>query len=157
MNNKEKKYFNMLFISTICLIVFFIISMVFAIKDIFNSQNINAYIFELLYAAFHLIVLGFAVILIIQSLKQGSFVIKGLMTEVNGKVANKKGQVIALVIASLSFIVFCYFSLVWMGVNLYCFNFPLILILLIVNVSVLCLVYGLFFFFYPIVIGAKRD
>ena len=59
--------------------------MVFAIKDIFNSQNINAYIFELLYAAFHLIVLGFAVILIIQSMKQGSFVIKGLMTEVNGK------------------------------------------------------------------------
>lgn len=157
MSSKEKKYFKTLCISTIGLVIIFIISMVFAIKDVFSSQNINAYIFELLYAAFHLILLGFAIILIIQAFKQGSFVIKGLMTEANGKVVNKKGQVIALVISSLSFVPFIYFVLVLVGVNLYYFNFPLILILLIVNVSLFCLVYGLFFFFYPMVIGAKKD
>ena len=86
MSSKEKKYFKTLCISTIGLVIIFIISMVFAIKDVFSSQNINAYIFELLYAAFHLILLGFAIILIIQAFKQGSFVIKGLMTEANGKV-----------------------------------------------------------------------
>ncbi len=63
--------------------------------------------------------LGFAIILIIQAFKQGSFVIKGLMTEANCKVANKKGQVIALVISSLSFVPFIYFALVLVGVNLY--------------------------------------
>ena len=86
--------------------------MVIGIKAVFDTQNINAYIFELLYAAFHLIVLGLAIGMIVIAIKNGSFFIKGLMTDNGGRIANKKGQIVALVLSSICLLICVYFTLV---------------------------------------------
>lgn len=153
---KEKKYLKSLALTTIALIILFIVSMVIGVKDVFATQNINEYIFELLYAAFHLIVLGIAIAMIVIAIKNGSFFIKGLMTDNGGKLANKKGQIVALVL-SIFCLLFClYFSLVLFGVDLPYFNFPMILILLCINVSLFVFVYGIYFFLYPILLIKKK-
>ena len=120
----EKKYLKSLAISTIALIIVFIVSMVIGIKAVFDTQNINAYIFELLYAAFHLIVLGLAIGMIVIAIKNGSFFIKGLMTDNGGRIANKKGQIVALVLSSICLLVCVYFTLVLFKIPLPYFNFP---------------------------------
>lgn len=152
----EKKYLKSLVLITISLTILFIISMVFGIIDVFKKQNINGYIFELLYAAFHLIVLGLAIVMIVIAIKHGSFFIKGLMTDNGGKFANKKGQIISLILSTLSLLFCLYFTLVLFGVPLPYFNFPMILILLCINVSLLVFVYGIYFFMYPILFTKKK-
>lgn len=152
MKKKERVYFQSLLIVTIFLTILFLVSMVYSINEIFENKSLNSCFFELVYSAFHLIVLGLAIILIIQALKGESFVIKGLMCEGNGKARNIVGQVIALVLAGLSFIGFIYFTLVFFKVPLPYFNFPTILILLIINVSLLLVVYGVYFYIYPFII-----
>jgi len=152
MKTKERIYFKSFLITTFILIILFLISLVYCISDIFENKSLNSCIFELIYSAFHLIVLGLAAILIIQSLKSGSFIIKGLMCEGNGKAINHKGQIVALVLSSLSLLIFIYFTLVFFKVPLPYFNFPMILILLLINVSLFVLVYGIYFYIYPFII-----
>lgn len=152
MKSREVKYFKSLLCVTIALVILFLISMIYSVIGIFESQNINSCFFELVYSAFHFIVLGFAVILIVHALKQkDSFVIKGLMTEANGRACNTVGQIISLVLASISFLITIYFSLVFFKVPLPYFNFPEILILLLINVSLLVSVYGVYFYIYPFI------
>ena len=145
----EKKYLKSLAISTIALIIVFIVSMVIGIKAVFDTQNINAYIFELLYAAFHLIVLGLAIGMIVIAIKNGSFFIKGLMTD-NG------GRIVALVLSSICLLVCVYFTLVLFKIPLPYFNFPKILVLLIINVCLFVCVYGVYFFLYPLIVKNKK-
>lgn len=152
----EKKYLKSLAISTIALIIVFIVSMVIGIKAVFDTQNINAYIFELLYAAFHLIVLGLAIGMIIIAIKNGSFFIKGLMTDNGGRIANKKGQIVALVLSSICLLICIYFTLVLFKIPLPYFNFPKILVLLIINVCLFVCIYGVYFFLYPLIVKNKK-
>lgn len=153
MKKIEKKYLKTLFLLNNILLVFYIICMIYCVELIFDEQNINKYFFELVYAAFHLIVLCFFDILIILGIKEGSFFMKGLMTQGGyGKVANRSGQVVALVFSILGLFASIYFGLVFFGIDLPYFNFPIILIMLIINVALFLLVYGLYFFLYPIIV-----
>ena len=152
MKSKEVKYFKSLLCVTIALVILFLISMIYSVSEIFENKNMNSVFFELIYSAFHLIVLGLVIILNIQAIQQkDSFIIKGLMTEGNGKAVNKVGQIISLVLASISFLITIYFSLVFFKVPLPYFNFPEILILLLINVSLLVSVYGVYFYIYPFI------
>ena len=85
MKSREVKYFKSLLIVTMLLIILFLVSLVYSVSEIFENKNMNSVFFELIYSAFHLIVLGLAIILNIQAIQQkDSFIIKGLMTEGNG-------------------------------------------------------------------------
>lgn len=152
MKSREVKYFKSLLIVTMLLIILFLVSLVYSVSEIFENKNMNSVFFELIYSAFHLIVLGLAIILNIQAIQQkDSFIIKGLMTEGNGKAVNKVGQIIAIVLASICFIITIYFMLVFFGVPLPYFNFPTILVLLLINVPLSITIYGVYFFMYPII------
>lgn len=147
---KERKYFYSLMVSNAILIVIFLITIISSIVTLFNDKKLNDCFFEVIYAAYHFIVLGFALILEMKALRDDSFVIKGLMT-INGKVKNKTASIIALVIALVGTILFILFSLMHFNVLATPFNFPEILVLLIINVSLFLTVYGFYFFFYPMI------
>ena len=76
MKSKEVKYFKSLLCVTIALVILFLISMIYSVSEIFENKNMNSVFFELIYSAFHLIVLGLAIILNIQTIQQkDSFII----------------------------------------------------------------------------------
>lgn len=157
MRTIEKKYLKSLIFVTALLLVIYLVSLIYSVSLIIKEQNINPYIFELIYSAFHLIVLVFAMVLVYMAMKSGSFFMKGLMTlNGYGKNGNKKAQAVALTLSCISFLIFIYFLLVLFKVNLPYFNFPMILIMLIINTALLVFTYGLYFFLYPILVTNKK-
>ena len=75
---KEKCFLGTLLALWIILGVSSIVFAVICIIDIFNNDTMNDNIFELIYMAVHLIVIGFFIMLTINSFKKGSYFLRNI-------------------------------------------------------------------------------
>ncbi len=75
---KEQNYMKILLSSWIVLLIITVVSAVLCLTDIWQNETMTNNIFELLFMAIHLIVLGFFIMVTYTSLKSGSHIIRGL-------------------------------------------------------------------------------
>ncbi len=148
---KERNYFiittaAIAFLMAVC-IASFVICFVSMAKDGSVSNNI----FEIIYLAFHFIVLFLGLYFAIIAIKNGSQFMKSLMfTRANQKVRSKTASIIALVLSIVGFVAFTYFFLALFVKQIPSFNFPIVLIYDLINTPLSLFIIGLLFYFYPI-------
>lgn len=75
---KEQNYMKFLLSSWIVLMIITFVSAVLCLIEIWQNETMTNNIFELLFMAIHLIVLGFFIMVTYTSLKSGSHIIRGL-------------------------------------------------------------------------------
>ena len=157
MNRREKTYIKSFFAMIIILLILGIVSFVYSIVEIFNTQTLNNNIFELIYMGLHLIIVVFILMMTKSSLnKEESVVFKPLMMQKGDRFSNRKAQVIALILGIGGLFCAIYFFLVQIGVSLPKPNFPITLILDLVNSPLTVAILGFYSFFYPYVL-LKKD
>ncbi len=132
----------------IILAIFCLISAVVAIADIWQNKTMTNNIIELIFIAIHLIVLGFFIMVTLNSFGRGSEIIRGLSYSAH------EGVSIPLRIAS-AFIFFLGVGLLVYGILILAplgikdFNFPIALKWAIVNAGLLLIVLMGAFFLFP--------
>ena len=99
----------------------------------------------------HILILVFAIYFANNSRKKGLMAIKNLMYVNQYGERSKPAFVIAWVLTSLFFISFWYFIIALFNINVPRFNFPILLLVSIVVVSLTVWTIGLFFGLHPII------
>ena len=148
---QEKKYATLIFIDTIFLMVISIAGFVYACYWFFHGEPINNNIFEMIFYVGHILILVFAIYFANNSRKKGLMAIKNLMYVNQYGERSKPAFVIAWVLTSLFFISFWYFIIALFNINVPRFNFPILLLVSIVVVSLTVWTIGLFFGLHPII------
>lgn len=151
MKKIEETYLKVLLAVFIVLLVGAIASLIYALVVIFQTDAILNNILELVYMGVHIIALVLGISFIYNALKskKGSYIMKTLMIVPNTKEASKRARIIAIILSSFGFLGGVYFTLVLCGTPLPYFNFPIALLLDLVNSPFSVCIVGLFFIFYP--------
>ena len=145
---KEVRFLRLLFALWIILMAFGVVTTAISIADIWRSQTMNNNIFELLYMAFHLIVLGFFIMVTLNAFKKGSFILRGLSYGAyEGASLFVRALSIFIVAVGIALAVF---GILFLIPNLlYDFSFPITLKWAMVNAGLTLLILGLAFFLFP--------
>ena len=154
---QEKKYATLIFIDTIFLMVISIAGFVYACYWFFHGESINNNIFEMIFYVGHLLILLFAMYFALMARKKGLVVIKSLMYKDTHGARSTTALVIASVLSSLAFLAFCYFIVALFNVNLPRFNFPILLLVILVVVPLTVWTIGIFFVLHPILDRKYRN
>ena len=153
MKELERKYLISLLIVFVFLVVMAIASFVYASIIIYQQNSITNNILELFYMGVHIVALVLGIYFVVQALKspKGSYIMKSLSLDESFRRANKVVRIIAIVFSSFGFIIGLYFTLVLCKVPLPYFNFPIALILDLINSPFSLFVLGMYFIFYPVI------
>ncbi len=152
---KERKFFIALLITFSLLFVLGVVSFIYGIVTVINDGSFSNNVFETFYMGIHLIICAVLASLCVNALKRGSFVLKDLAL-VNGQYLSKGWRIIGFIFVILGFVPFIYFLLILFGVPLFNFNFPLMLILDLINAPLTLCVMGLALIIYPYVRLEKK-
>ena len=153
MSRKERNYILALFIGEIALVVLAVFSMVYAIVKIGEQGSMNNNFLELLYMGIHIVILVTALIFTKTALDKGSYIMRNLMYSQHGG-RSVTAMVIAGILSALGLGTAVYFALVLFGLPLPSWNFPIALLLDLVNSPLTLFYVGIFFLFFPF-IGPK--
>ena len=153
MKKLERNYLIALFAVIIAILVAALFSLVYGLVIIAQTGTILNNILELVYMGVHIVASFLALSFVIQALrgKKGSYIMKRLMINDEGSAPAKVFRVVAIVLSTLGLAGGTYFLLVICGVQLPYFNFPIALILDLINSPYSVFAVGLFFIFYPII------
>lgn len=146
MDKKEKRYLIALFASLIVLAIMGIVSFVYTAAAIYQEGSMNNNILEFFYLGMHLVIVCAALIFSWNSLKTGSYIMRNLMYSKFGR-RSTPALIISGTLALIGYAVCVYFALVLFHVPLPNFNFPIALIVDLVNSPLTLGVVATFFFF----------
>lgn len=151
MDKKEKNYLLLVILITSILLIIHIVSCVFGVIDSYSQGEFFSHIFEVIYAAFHLLFLSVIIVFCMGAIKskKGSNIIYSIMVNPDSNRPGRIPLVISSIFTLVGLFLFVYFGLYVLGVPVYIFDFPNILIYLLINVGLFFIAYGLIFFFYP--------
>ena len=154
---RERKYFIVLMIITTILMAIGIVSTILFSINLFNSGKGMDNIFEIILFVFYFAILITALVLDIRAITYGSMIIKAMVYQRNSdRAISMPARVICIIFSVISFTLFGYFFLSLFVSAIPVFNFPIVLIYTIVNVSLTILVYSIFFCIYPYFKERKR-
>ena len=151
---KEQNYFKLTFVTAVLLVVCTIVSfvsLIFAFSKGVESAGNN--VFELMYMAFHFLVVGLACVFSLRAIKDNKSIILNTLMYSQYHRRSRPAMIIAATLATIGLGFFIYTLLVVLNVGVPHFNFPLGLNLDILNTALTLLLMGLIFFFYPILKG----
>ncbi len=145
---KEVRFLQLLFALWIALMAFAIVTTVISLADIWQTETMNNNIFELIFMAFHLILLGFFIMVTLNSFKKGSYIIRTLTYGAyEGASLFFRALSILILIIGGALLVFGILFLI--PSLIYDFNFPLTLKWAMVNAGLTLLVLGSAFLLFP--------
>ncbi len=150
LTKKETYFLRSLLATWILLGIFSIVSMVLCIIDIWQNETMNNNIFELIYMALHLVVLGFFIMLTINSFKRGSYFLRNISYSAH------EGISIPVRVVSIIGFLFGIF-LVTFGIlfltpsGVYDFNFPITTKWVMIDAGLVFIVLMGSFFLFPFV------
>ena len=154
---RERRYFISLTLATVVLVIIGIVSTVLFSINLVKTGQGGDNIFELVCYVFYFIILVTALGLTIRAITYGSLVIKAMMYQRNSEFAvSTPARVIVIIFGVISLGLFGYFFTSLFVPQMPVFNFPIVLIYLIVNASLTILVYSIFFYIYPYFKERKR-
>ena len=154
MKIKEKNYFLTLFIISIALEVLCILSFVFGFIKMSQNGDINNNIFELIYMVVHLLIVFMAIYFCLMAYKNGSSIMRQLMyMRDHDRLISKTALVISLTLSLLGLGTCIYFTLALFMESIPTFNFPIMLLLILINSPLTVFIFGLAFFLYPLIIN----
>ena len=153
---QEKRYAMKIFVLTIFLFVLAIVSIVYACVSFFNGEPINNNIFELIFFIGHLFIVFMAAYFAFMAKNKGLYVLKKIMYTEH-KIKSQKALVIAIVLTVIAFLAFVYFTLAFFLPSLPRFNFPITLMLILINTPLTVWSLGLFFIFYPVINEKEKN
>lgn len=149
---KERKYVISLTLVFILLIIACAISFILGLVDMSEKDTLGSNIFELIYMTFHAIVLLVGLAFCVAYLKGNNYhIMRNLMYQEGYHEVSKTARIIAIIFASVSFLVGIYFFLVLLDFGLPYLGFPIMLRLILVNTPFTVFIVSLFFIFYPFV------
>jgi len=146
--SKERHYLIALLSAIAFLLLLSLVSFIGAIAVIYQTQTMNNNILELIYMGMHIIILVTALLFTKNALPHGSYVMRNLMYSRYGQ-RSRGALIISAFFTLLGLAVFVYFGLVFLGVDLPSWHFPIALILDLINVGLTLTFFGLFFFLFP--------
>ena len=154
---RERRYFISLMLATSLLVAIGIVSTVIFSINLAKTGQGGDNIFELVCFVFYFIILVTALGLTIRAITYGSLVVKAMMYQRNSEfVVSTAARVIVIIFGVISLGLFGYFFTSLFVPAMPVFNFPIVLIYLIVNASLTILVYSIFFYIYPYFKERKR-
>ncbi len=147
---RERRFFLTLLLTTIALLIISVGSVVIFSINLASSGKVNDNIFELVAYVFYFVILVTALALTIRAITYGSMVIKAMVYQRNSVHAiSYTARAIIISLGTLAFVLFGYFFLSLFIPQMPVFNFPIVLIYLIINASLTILTYSIFFYIYP--------
>ena len=147
---KERNFFRILTYITIGLIAIGLASVALFAIELYKNGRATDNLFEMVAFSVYMIIMVFSLVLCIKAITYKSTVIKALMyVRGSEKTRSRPASIIAIVFGSISLVLFVYFLLALFIKTMPVFNFPIVLIYMIVNVSLTILIYSIFFFLYP--------
>lgn len=154
---RERRYFISLMLATAILVIIGIVSTILFSINLVKTGQGGDNIFELVCYVFYFIILVTALGLTIRAITYGSLVVKAMMYQRNSEFAvSTPARVIVIIFGVISLGLFGYFFTSLFVPQMAVFNFPIVLIYLIVNASLTILVYSIFFYIYPYFKERKR-
>lgn len=147
--SKERHYLIALFSVIVFLLLLSLVSFVHAIRVIFDAKTMNDNILELIYLGMHVIILVTALLFTRNALNQGSYVMRNLMYSRYGQ-RSRGALIISACFVVIGLATFLYFGLVFVGLDLPSWHFPIALILDLINVGLTLTLIGVFFFCFPL-------
>ena len=154
---RERRYFISLMLATAILVIIGIVSTILFSINLVKTGQGGDNIFELFCYVFYFIILVTALGLTIRAITYGSLVVKAMMYQRNSEFAvSTPARVIVIIFGVISLGLFGYFFTSLFVPQMPVFNFPIVLIYLIVNASLTILVYSIFFYIYPYFKERKR-
>jgi len=151
---KEQNYFKLTFVTAVLLVVCTIVSFVILISAFSKGVEVAGNnVFELMYMAFHFLVVGLACVFSLRAIKDNKSIILNTLMYSQYHRRSRPAMIIAATLATIGLGFFIYTLLVVLNVGVPHFNFPLGLNLDILNTALTLLLMGLIFFFYPILKG----
>lgn len=154
---RERRYFISLMLATAILVIIGIVSTILFSINLVKTGQGGDNIFELVCYVFYFIILVTALGLTIRAITYGSLVVKAMMYQRNSEYAvSTPARVIVIIFGVISLGLFGYFFTSLFVPQMPVFNFPIVLIYLIVNASLTILVYSIFFYIYPYFKERKR-
>ena len=151
---KEQNYFKLTFVTAVLLVVCTIVSFVILISAFSKGIEVAGNnVFELMYMAFHFLVVGLACVFSLRAIKDNKSIILNTLMYSQYHRRSRPAMIIAATLATIGLGFFIYTLLVVLNVGVPHFNFPLGLNLDILNTALTLLLMGLIFFFYPILKG----
>jgi len=145
MDKKEKGYLIAFFCSLIVLALIAVISFIYAAGKIYQEGSMNNNVLELFYLGIHFVILVTAILFCKNALTKGSYIMRTLMYSRYGR-----RSIFALVLTATFFFINCavfvYFAAVLFGSGWPSFNFPITLIIDLVNTPLTAMVICFFFF-----------
>lgn len=154
---RERRYFISLMLATAILVIIGIVSTILFSINLVKTGQGGDNIFELVCYVFYFIILVTALGLTIRAITYGSLVVKAMVYQRNSEFAvSTPARVIVIIFGVISLGLFGYFFTSLFVPQMPVFNFPIVLIYLIVNASLTILVYSIFFYIYPYFKERKR-
>ena len=151
---KEQNYFKLTFVTAVLLVVCTIVSFVILISAFSKGVEVAGNnVFELMYMAFHFLVVGLACVFSLRAIKDNKSIILNTLMYSQYHRRSRPAMIIAATLATIGLGFFIYTLLVVLNVGVPHFNFPLGLNLDILNTALTLLLMGLIFFFYPFIKG----
>ena len=153
MKELERNYLKAMFVTFVIILLGAVVSLIYSLVIIFQTDAITNNILELLYMVIHIIAAFLGLSFVINALKsdKGSYIMKNLMHKQGTTVPSVVARVVAIVLSTLGLFGGVYFSLVLAGVPLPSFHFPIALVLDLINSPFTVFIIGLYFIFYPFI------
>ncbi len=146
---EEVRFLHLLFASWIVLMAFAVATTVLSIVNIWQANSMNNNIFELLFMAFHIILLGFLIMVTLNAFKKGSHIIRSLTYGAyEGASLFYRALSILILIIGIALTVFGILFLAPTGIH--DFGFPITLKWAMVNAGLTLAVLSLAFLLFPI-------
>ncbi len=145
---KEINFLHGLLAMYILLGLFTIASAVFSIINIFQNDTMTSNIIELICLAFHLVVIGFLIMVVINSFKKGSFFIRGISYSAHEGISIPV-RVVSIIGFALGVFLLIIGILFLTPSGVYDFHFPITTKWLLVDGGLLLMVFMGSFFIFP--------
>lgn len=151
---KEQTYFKLTFAIAVLLVISTIVSFVILVSAFSKgTESAGNNVFELMYMAFHFLVVGLACVFSLRAIKDDKSIILNTLMYNQFHRRSRPAMIIATILSAIGLGFFIYALLVITNVGVPHFNFPLGLNLDILNTALTLFSMGLIFFFYPFIKG----
>ncbi len=158
---KETYFLRGLLVAWIILGAFSILSGVLSVINIWQNQTMNNNIFDLICLAFLLVVIGFFIMLTINSFKKGSFFLRNISYSAHEGISIPV-RVVSIIIFLIGLFIFVVGILFLAPTGIYDFKFPITTKWLMVDSGLLLMILMGSFFIFPFVFAknptlSKKD
>lgn len=156
---QSKKIFSIINLIVVFLLFIFasislILTAILGQKDNVDMVNI---IFAMVYLVMHLVIIGVCIYLTVMGNRNGGKFLAGFMLDSKSKIMIKSAFIKAWIVTGVGLIIFIYFGLLSLGINMPLSFFNIGLKLCLTNVGLGVFMGGLLFAVYPLVFGRKSD